>query len=170
MPVLRLWIRSLRATPSIVSLLGAAALASILLTSCGGGGSSSGKQGSHVGPEVASAESAQFCQGLGVDGCQRINTMGQTWLRNDHLSGTYAVGALYFAVSGCLNCHTYQQAGSQNLKAPDLSHIGGSLSQGEIVAVLRCPTCVHPGSPMPAYRSLSKLTIDQLAAFLAASH
>jgi hypothetical protein len=170
MRVLRLWRRSLQAIPSVVPLLGAAALASILLTSCGGG-SSSGKQGSHVGPpQLASAESTQFCRGLGVNGCQGINTMIQKWLGNDHLSGTYAVGALYFAVSGCLNCHTYQQAGSQNLKAPDLSHIGGSLSQGEIVAVLRCPTCVHPGSPMPAYRSLPKPTIDQLAAFLAASH
>jgi hypothetical protein len=171
MPVLRLWIRPLRATPSIVSLLGVAALASILLTSCGGGGSSSGKQGSRGGPpQVASAESAQFCHGLGVNGCQGINTMIQTWLGNDHLSDTYAVGALYFAVSGCLNCHTYQKSGSEQLKAPDLSHIGGSLSEAEIVAVVRCPTCVHPGSKMPADRSLSKLTIHQMAAFLAASH
>jgi|SRR5438270_7562888 len=170
--MLRLCRRSLQATPSLVPLLGAAALASILLTGCGGGGgSTSGKQGSHGGPpELASVESAPFCQGLGVNGCQAINTMVQEWLGKDHLGSNYAVGALYFAVSGCLNCHTYQKSGTQSLKAPDLTHIGGSLSQAQIIAVVRCPTCVKRGSLMPAYRRLSKPTVDQLAAFLAASH
>jgi hypothetical protein len=154
----------------VVRVLGAVAVASLLLTSCGGG-SSSGKQSSHAAaPELTSVESARFCQGLGVNGCQAINTMVQNWLDNDHLSGSYAIGALYFAVSGCLNCHRYQKAGSQSTRAPDLTHIGGSLNQAKIVAVLRCPTCVHPGSRMPAYRSLSKHATDQLAAFLAASH
>jgi cytochrome c553 len=35
-------------------------------------------------------------------------------------------GATLFAESGCMNCHTYQGAGTPNLGAPDLSEIGKS--------------------------------------------
>jgi cbb3-type cytochrome oxidase cytochrome c subunit len=31
---------------------------------------------------------------------------------------------------------------------------------------LRCPSCVHPGSPMPSFRSLGTKRLRQLAFFL----
>ena len=83
---------------------------------------------------------------------------------------TAIAGAKLFAQLGCLNCHTYQKNGSQSLKAPDLTHVGGSLSEAQIIAVLHCPTCVKHGSQMPSYRSLPPNTIRQIALFLSASH
>jgi len=162
-------------TPPSARLLATALFAAVLLAGCGGGSSGSkSSQSGGAGPgasQLASAETPQFCQGLGVNGCRGINTEVESWLANAHLKPTYAVGALDFAVSGCLNCHMYQKSGvaSKKSKAPDLTHVGGSRNQAQIVAELRCPTCVHPGSQMPAYRSLSTQTVNQLAAFLAAS-
>jgi hypothetical protein len=169
--VLRLRRGSLRAVRDVVRLLAAGVVAAVLLAGCGGGGgSSSKKQTVTAPPELTGAESARFCQGLGASGCQTINTMVENWLGKDHLDNSHAVGALYFAVSGCLNCHTYQKNGSQSLKAPDLTHVGGSLSEAQIIAVLHCPTCVKHGSQMPSYRSLPPNTIRQIALFLSASH
>ena len=102
-------------------------------------------------------------------GCQPLNTTVKGWLSSGHLDPQYAVGALDFAVSSCLNCHTYRKANGQSLHTPDLTHIGGTRTQTQLIAVIKCPTCVHPGSRMPSFRSMSKQIIDQLTAFLAAS-
>jgi len=172
--------RPTRAISSIVLLPALAALAAALLAGCGGGGgsSSSHKAGATTttanGPgasQLAAAESAQFCRGLGTGGCQSLNATVEGWLQQGHLDAHYAVGALGVASSGCLNCHEYRGSGSppQRSKAPDLTHIGGARSQAQIAAVIHCPTCVKKGSQMPAYRSLSKQTLDRIAAFLAAS-
>jgi hypothetical protein len=171
------WKRLVRAVSSAVGPVGAVVLVTAIAAGCGGGsssgGSSSRSQSGQVAPPsgLGRVETAQFCRGLGGNGCQQLNTTVESWLSNGHLDAKYAVGALYFAVEGCLDCHAFQGSGPppQRSKAPDLTHIGGSLNQSQIVAVLHCPTCVHRGSQMPPLRGLSKEAVDQLAAFLAAS-
>jgi hypothetical protein len=79
-------------------------------------------------------------------------------------------GAKLFAQVGCLNCHTYLGAGSSNLGAPDLSAEGtrGRTTAYQI-AHLKCPSCEHPGSPMPPWADLGEENLKALAAFLQAS-
>jgi menaquinol-cytochrome c reductase cytochrome b/c subunit len=80
------------------------------------------------------------------------------------------VGANLFAESGCTNCHTYLGTGSSNLGAPDLSDEGAK-GKGIRFQIdhLKCPSCVNPGSPMPAFASLGEERLHQLATFLEAS-
>jgi menaquinol-cytochrome c reductase cytochrome b/c subunit len=79
-------------------------------------------------------------------------------------------GAKLFAQIGCANCHTYNGAGGSNYGAPDLTAEG---ARGKTVAFeiahLKCPSCVHPGSPMPHFASLGATDLGELAAFLEAS-
>ncbi|HEX3805845.1 MAG TPA: c-type cytochrome [Gaiellaceae bacterium] len=79
-------------------------------------------------------------------------------------------GAKLFAVSGCLNCHTYNGDGGHNLGAPELT-AEGAKNKGEAfeVAHLKCPACVNPGSPMPSFAGLGEARLEQIAAFLDAS-
>jgi quinol-cytochrome oxidoreductase complex cytochrome b subunit len=79
-------------------------------------------------------------------------------------------GANVFAVVGCMNCHTYNGAGSSNLGAPDLSDEGAK-KKGTTFQVdhLKCPSCVNPGSPMPAFADRGQENLNNLAAFLEAS-
>jgi cytochrome c553 len=81
-----------------------------------------------------------------------------------------AEGATLFAQSGCLNCHVYQGAGSQNLGAPELTG-EGTKERGVQWQIdhLKCPSCVNPGSPMPSFASLSEDQLLALAVFLEAS-
>ena len=79
-------------------------------------------------------------------------------------------GANLFAESGCTNCHTYLGTGSSNLGAPDLSAEGAKSKGIEFqVSHLECPSCVNPGSPMPAFKDLGNENLQKLAAFLEAS-
>jgi cytochrome c553 len=79
-------------------------------------------------------------------------------------------GAKLFAVSGCLNCHTYESDGGHNLGAPVLTD-EGSKNKGIAfqIAHLKCPACVNPGSPMPSFAGLGQDNLAKLAAFLEAS-
>ncbi|HEY7195951.1 MAG TPA: c-type cytochrome [Gaiellaceae bacterium] len=79
-------------------------------------------------------------------------------------------GARLFAESGCMNCHTYLGAGSSNLGAPDLSEEGtkGRGIQFQINH-LKCPSCVNPGSPMPAFTTFTDQQYEELATFLESS-
>ena len=79
-------------------------------------------------------------------------------------------GAKLFAVSGCLNCHTYLGAGGSNLGAPDLS-AEGAKNKGIQFQIdhLKCPSCVNPGSPMPPFAALGEANLRAIAAFLEAS-
>jgi mono/diheme cytochrome c family protein len=79
-------------------------------------------------------------------------------------------GAEVFAESGCLNCHTYLGAGAQALGAPDLT-AEGTNNRGIQWQIdhLKCPACVNPGSPMPAFATLGDEQLRQLAIFLEAS-
>jgi mono/diheme cytochrome c family protein len=79
-------------------------------------------------------------------------------------------GAKLFAQVGCLNCHTYLGAGSSNLGAPNLS-AEGAKGKGIKFQIdhLKCPSCVHPGSPMPPWVDLGEENLKALATFLEAS-
>jgi mono/diheme cytochrome c family protein len=79
-------------------------------------------------------------------------------------------GAKLFAVSGCLNCHTYLGDGGHNLGAPELT-AEGAKNKGVAfqVAHLKCPACVNPGSPMPSFAGLGEARLKQIAEFLEAS-
>ena len=66
-------------------------------------------------------------------------------------------GAELFAESGCLNCHTYLGAGSQQLGAPELS-AEGTRNRGLEwqIGHLKNPSEFTPGSAMPSFASLSR--------------
>jgi hypothetical protein len=82
----------------------------------------------------------------------------------------FLAGARLFAESGCTNCHTYLGKGSTNLGAADLSAEGTkNHSSSYLVAKLRCPSCVTPGSQMPAFAALGTANLRKIAVFLEAS-
>ncbi len=79
-------------------------------------------------------------------------------------------GATLFASLGCTNCHTYLGAGQNNLGAPDLTAEGAKNKGAAFeIAHLKCPSCVHTGSPMPSFASQGSKNLAELAAFLDAS-
>jgi mono/diheme cytochrome c family protein len=83
---------------------------------------------------------------------------------------TAIAGAKLFAVSGCLNCHTYLGVGGSQLGAPNLS-AEGAKNKGIAfqVAHLTNPAAVNPGSPMPSFAGLGTANLTKLATFLEAS-
>jgi menaquinol-cytochrome c reductase cytochrome b/c subunit len=79
-------------------------------------------------------------------------------------------GAGTFAVSGCLNCHTYLGVGGGFAGAPNLTAEGAKNKGIDFqVAHLKCPACVNPGSPMPRFDSQGPKNLHALAVFLEAS-
>jgi len=79
-------------------------------------------------------------------------------------------GARLFASLGCTNCHTYLGAGQSNLGAPDLSAEGAKDKGAAFeIAHLKCPSCIHTGSPMPSFAAQGEKNLSELAAFLDAS-
>jgi quinol---cytochrome c reductase cytochrome c subunit, bacillus type len=107
-------------------------------------------------------------ESLGVENL----TLVPGWAKKEkYASNTTALaGAKIFAVVGCLNCHTYNGAGSSNLGAPDLS-AEGAKEKGIKFQIdhLKCPSCVNPGSPMPSFQDLGPANLRKLATFLEAS-
>jgi mono/diheme cytochrome c family protein len=95
-----------------------------------------------------------------------------SWAAKEHFTNNAqaVAGAKLFAVSGCLNCHTYNGLGSHNLGAPDLT-AEGAKNKGVAfqIAHLKCPSCVNSGSPMPSFAGLGDANLAKLAAFLEAS-
>jgi mono/diheme cytochrome c family protein len=95
-----------------------------------------------------------------------------SWAAKEKFTGNAQAlaGARLFAVSGCLNCHTYNGIGGGFAGAPDLS-AEGSKNKGVAfqVAHLKCPACVNSGSPMPSFSGLGTDNLNKLAAFLEAS-
>ena len=95
-----------------------------------------------------------------------------TWAAKEGFANnpTAVKGAQLFALSGCLNCHTYNGSGGQNLGAPVLSAEGAKGRGLKFqVAHLTCPSCVHAGSPMPSFKNLGSANLNALATFLEAS-
>jgi menaquinol-cytochrome c reductase cytochrome b/c subunit len=92
------------------------------------------------------------------------------WMQKFNLPENAREGAELFAVSGCLNCHTYDGSGATALGAPDLTD-EGSRNRGVQWQIdhLKCPSCLSPGSPMPAFEDLGDDNLRALATFLEAS-
>jgi mono/diheme cytochrome c family protein len=95
-----------------------------------------------------------------------------TWARAEGFTGNQKAlaGAKLFAVSGCLNCHTYNGVGGQFPGAPNLT-AEGAKNKGIAfqIAHLKCPACVNPGSAMPSFAGLGQQNLAALANFLEAS-
>jgi menaquinol-cytochrome c reductase cytochrome b/c subunit len=89
------------------------------------------------------------------------------WVERQELNEQARAGAVLFAQSGCLSCHTYLNAGSSNLGAPDLTDEGtkGRGIEWQI-AHLKCPSCETPGSQMPPFENFTDEQYQQLAQFL----
>jgi menaquinol-cytochrome c reductase cytochrome b/c subunit len=89
------------------------------------------------------------------------------WAEQQGLSEEGTRGAEIFAQVGCMSCHTYLDAGATNLGAPDLSD-EGARGRGVDWQIehLKCPSCVTPGSPMPAFTAFTDEQYQQLATFL----
>lgn len=118
---------------------------------------------------LASAEKPppMVCSSFG--GCKAVNRVIEGWLRQGRIPARDAVGGLALWDTGCLNCHRYRSRGGAALGARDLTHVGRRMNRARIIALLKCPACVEPGSPMPAFRALPKRLLDEIAAFLAVS-
>ena len=93
-----------------------------------------------------------------------------TWQKDNNLPDAARPGAELFAVSGCLNCHTYLGSGSSNLGSPDLTE-EGSRGRGIDwqIAHLRNTGSNTPGSQMPSFDQLGEENLRNLAIFLEAS-
>jgi mono/diheme cytochrome c family protein len=91
-------------------------------------------------------------------------------LENGVHGATALAGARLYAASGCAGCHTYGHVGSSNLGAPDLTAEGAKRKGvGDLVELLRCPSCTDPGSAMPPFKALGPENLRKIAVFLAAS-
>jgi menaquinol-cytochrome c reductase cytochrome b/c subunit len=101
-----------------------------------------------------------------------LKALVPTWAKKQGFSNnpTAVAGANLFAVSGCLNCHTYLGTGGGFPGAPELS-AEGAKNKGIAfqVAHLKCPSCVNSGSPMPSFAGLGDARLKQLATFLESS-
>jgi quinol---cytochrome c reductase cytochrome c subunit, bacillus type len=94
------------------------------------------------------------------------------WAATEGFTGNQQAiaGAKLFAVSGCLNCHTYLSDGGHNLGAPVLTAEGAKNKGIDFqVRHLQNPAAVNPGSPMPSFAGLGTQRLTQLAHFLEAS-
>jgi menaquinol-cytochrome c reductase cytochrome b/c subunit len=92
------------------------------------------------------------------------------WIEDNNLPEEVRPGAELFAVSGCLNCHTYDGDGASNLGAPDLTDIGSQ--QGKDAAYLTryiSDPSEFGNTVMPKFESLGEERVRQIADFLAAS-
>jgi cytochrome c553 len=94
------------------------------------------------------------------------------WAKSEGFTGNAqaVAGANLFAVSGCLNCHTYNGTGGGFAGAPNLT-AEGAKHKGVTFQIdhLKCPACVNAGSPMPSFAGLGEDNLRKLAAFLEAS-
>jgi cytochrome c553 len=77
-------------------------------------------------------------------------------------------GAELFAVSGCLNCHTYMGQGTGILGAPDLTAVGTTNDAAYFVTYLTNPA-QFGNTVMGSYAYLGQENLEALGAFLAAS-
>jgi cytochrome c553 len=92
------------------------------------------------------------------------------WMERYNLPANAREGAEIFAVSGCLNCHIYDDMGSPNLGAPELTE-EGNRNRGIQWQIdhLEAPSRLSPGSPMPPFAELGEANLRKLAIFLEAS-
>jgi len=95
-----------------------------------------------------------------------------SWAKTQGFTGNQQAigGAKLFAVSGCLNCHTYLGLGGGFAGAPDLTAEGAKQKGIDFqIRHLENPAGVNPGSPMPSFQGLGTANLRKLATFLEAS-
>jgi ubiquinol-cytochrome c reductase cytochrome b subunit/menaquinol-cytochrome c reductase cytochrome b/c subunit len=92
------------------------------------------------------------------------------WMELYNLPDNAREGAEIFAVSACLNCHVYNDEGSSQLGAPELTE-EGTRNRGIQWQIdhLKAPSSLTPGSPMPPFAELGEDNLRKLATFLEAS-
>jgi menaquinol-cytochrome c reductase cytochrome b/c subunit len=93
------------------------------------------------------------------------------WAERQGFAGNAEVtaGANLFAVSGCLQCHTYLGTGGGLLGAPELTAIGATgKSQADFQRYVTNPAAFG-NTIMQPYAGLGEENLKKLAAFLAAS-
>jgi hypothetical protein len=94
------------------------------------------------------------------------------WAKAGNFTGNKQAigGAHLFAVSGCLNCHTYLGLGGGFAGAPDQSAEGAKNKGIDFqIRHLENPAGVNPGSPMPSFQGLGTANLKKLATFLESS-
>jgi menaquinol-cytochrome c reductase cytochrome b/c subunit len=95
-----------------------------------------------------------------------------SWAKTEGFTGNQQAlaGAKLFAVSGCLNCHTYNGVGGAFPGAPNLTAEGAKYKGIAFqIAHLKNPSSVNAGSPMPSFQGLGEQNLIALANFLEAS-
>jgi hypothetical protein len=117
---------------------------------------------SHPKSKRSGVDLSQLC-GLSA----RCTNLVTRWTRVEGLGERAIVGARAFYLNGCLGCHLYLGDGKQRLSAPDLTAEGKRNRGIEWqLRLLRCPTCVLVGVPMPP---LPFIRARDVAIFLEAS-
>jgi menaquinol-cytochrome c reductase cytochrome b/c subunit len=79
-------------------------------------------------------------------------------------------GAEIFAQVGCMQCHTYEGAGTTNVGAPDLTDIGATSNRGvEGFAAYVADPSDFGNTVMPPFADLGEANLQRLGVFLDAS-
>ncbi len=117
----------------------------LMATACAGCSHHASKSQAEKAAERAAPLPAK--EGNGSLGCG-VSSRLPKWVRIEHLPLRAVAGAKLFAESGSTTCHTYLGSGSSNLGAPDLTAEGAKRRGIQFqIRRLKCPTCVHRGSP-----------------------
>jgi cytochrome c553 len=96
--------------------------------------------------------------------------LAEQWIEAGNIPEDARAGAILFADSGCLSCHTYLGAGSTNLGAPDLTNEGQRGRGIEFqIQHLKDPQSTTPGSQMPPFPNFTDQEYQDLALFLESS-
>jgi menaquinol-cytochrome c reductase cytochrome b/c subunit len=83
---------------------------------------------------------------------------------------TAVAGAKIFAQVGCMTCHTYENAGSSNLGAPDLTSIGKTSNRGvDGFAQYVADPSKFGNNVMPKFADLGKANLTRVGTFLQSS-
>ncbi len=95
----------------------------------------------------------------------------EQWAADQGFTGNSAAeaGAVLFAQSGCLNCHTYGGYGSGNLGAPDLTDVGASGRGIEGFKSYISNPAQYGNNVMISYAYLGEENLTKIATFLDAS-
>jgi hypothetical protein len=151
----------------------AALVLCLALAGCGGGssgGSSATTEGAgDVPAALTKAREARSCATLGEDlNCTYYDRI-EEWFQDGEIDAANVAGAVLFVGNGCTTCHVYRDIGIANVAGPELTQVGAGRDAKMIAGMIVCPTCAGLAETMPSFKQLPKKSVDELAAFLAAS-
>jgi mono/diheme cytochrome c family protein len=91
----------------------------------------------------------------------------ERWAEQEKRDAQATGGARIYLQAGCSACHVYLGEGASKLGGPDLSEEGkGGRGEPWQIAHLKCPSCLQPGSAMPAFANFTEPQYRALATFL----